>query len=116
MRPAEGEPPLRIALVHHSFRSPPASGAERLVHDLATALSAAGHRTVVLSSHGAPSRRSLEDGVAVVRTRRLPEALLLRRGFAGPLGHVPLTVRALMTGRYDVAHAFPPVDALAGVE
>lgn len=35
------------------------------------------------------------------------------RGFAGPLTHLPLTVRELARGRYDVAQAFSAIDAEA---
>jgi hypothetical protein len=46
---------------------------------------------------------------------RVVDALLRRRGFAGPLAPMPLVVTALLAGRYDVAHGFAAVDALAAL-
>jgi hypothetical protein len=77
----------------------------------AAALAKDGHDVRVLSSHRHATRATTEGGVSVVRTARLPEAPLRHRGFTGPLTHAPLTLRALMTGGYDVAHAFTPEDA-----
>ena len=39
------------------------------------------------------------------------EALLRRRGFSGPLTPLPLTLLELLSGGYDLAHAFSPLDA-----
>jgi hypothetical protein len=78
---------LAVALVHH--------GDDTCVDELADALRELGHR------------------VAVVRRRALPEMLLRGRGFTGPLTHVPAATGALLRGRFDVAHAFSPPDALA---
>jgi len=103
---------LRVALLYHSYGSPPAPGAERVVYDLATALRDAGHRPFVLSSRPGRTRRSLEDDVPVVRTGRLPEAALRWRGFVGPLTHIPLAAWTLVREPHDVAHAFSPADAL----
>lgn len=114
MSPEAGRP-LQVALVHHSYGSPPAPGPEELVHALASALGAAGHRPHVLSAHSAPTRRSVEGGIPVLRSRRPPDELLRRRGFAGPLTHLPATARALLRGRYDLAHAFSPEDTLAAL-
>lgn len=107
-----GRPPLRVALLHHSYGSPPAPGPERLLHELAVALREAGQHPCVLSSHPAPTRRSVEDEIPVLRSRRLPDAPLRRRKVAGPLTHLPVTLRALAGGSYDVAHSFSPSDAL----
>jgi hypothetical protein len=43
------------------------------------------------------------------------DALLRLRGFTQPLAHVPITVAALLAGRYEVAHAFTPSDAVAAL-
>lgn len=107
--------PLKIALVHHTYGSPPSGGVERIVHEVAAGLRDAGHRPTILASHRRPTRIALEDGVQVVRVARLPEAPLRMRGFTGPLTHLPLTLRALGTGDYDVAHAFSPPDAHAAL-
>jgi len=104
---------LDIALVHHGYRSPPENGMEQTVHDVATGLRELGHRPTILASHVAPTRRSTWEGVPVVRVARLPESPLARRGFTGPLTHVPSTARALLSRGHDVVHAFSAPDALA---
>lgn len=104
---------LDIALVHHSFWSPPRDGVERIVHDVAVGLRELGHRPTVVSSHRAATRRSTWDGIPILHVARLPESPLARRGFTGPLTHVPFTARALLSGGHDVVHAFSAPDALA---
>jgi hypothetical protein len=111
----DGGAPLRVALLHHTYRSRPGPGPESLVHYLAAALRDAGHEPSVLTSHTAATRRSTEDGVAVIRSRRLPEAPRRWRNVAGPLTHLPLVLRALASGDYDVAHSFSPPDVLAAL-
>lgn len=109
---AEGEP-LRVALVHHAYRSPPAAGEKDLVHTLASALRDAGQAPSVLTTHHRTTERTIRDGIEVVRARQLPEGLLRQRGFTGPVTHLPATVRVLLGAGYDVVHAFSPPDALA---
>jgi len=99
---------LRIALVYHGRDGPLGQ-----VQELATGLRDAGHRPCLLSSRRGRSRRYEEDGIPIIQSGRLPEAPLRLRGFAGPLTHVPLTLWALASGAYDVAHVFSPPDALA---
>ena len=106
---------LRVALLHHSYGSPPRPGPERLVYELGAALRDAGHHPCVFSSHPAPTRRSVEGGIVVVRARRLSEAPLRRRMIAGPLTHLPFGVQELATSGYDLAHSFSAPDALAGL-
>lgn len=107
---------LRVALLIHSYSvggsQPPAA---RHVRALARALRDAGHRPEVISSHRAPTQRTVEDGVPILRTRRLPEALLARRGFVVPLTQIPGDVLALTRGGFELAHAFSPQDALAAL-
>lgn len=110
-----GHQPLRIALLHHTYDSTDGSGPGRLVAEVAAGLRDAGHLPRVLSSHPGGTRTSMEDGVPVFRSRRPPDGLLDRRGFAGPLTHLPLAVGALLGAHYDVAHAFSAPDALAGL-
>jgi hypothetical protein len=43
------------------------------------------------------------------------DRLLGRRGFTRPLAHVPVTVARLLAGRYELAHAFTPSDAVAAL-
>lgn len=94
---------LHIALVHHD----PAPA----VHELAAALEAAGHRAVVVrAGHGRGRARAGE-----IRVPRLPERPLHRRGFEGPLTHVPAAALALHRGGFDVVHAFSPADAAAAL-
>ena len=77
---------LRVALLEH-----PAAGA------LAAALTAAGCRVTVV---GAPRVVPLDE-------------LLTRRGFTGPLTHVPRVAGRLLRGDHDLVHAFSPADAAA---
>lgn len=84
---------LRIALLAH--RREAGAGPPEPVARLHAALRDAGHEAVLVEAPG------------------LPEELLRRRGFTGPLTPVPGTVLLLRRGRFDVAHAFTPPDALA---
>jgi hypothetical protein len=99
--------------LHHTYGQPASGGVEETVREVAVGLRDLGHRLTILASHLAPSRTSVEDEIDVLRVARLPEAPLRRRGFTGPITHLPLTVRALTTGNFDIAHAFSPADAYA---
>ena len=101
---------MRVALVHHGFGTPHAGAAEPHMRELARALGEAGHEVCVVSSRVGPSRRSEEDGIAVVQLGRLPEAPLRSRAFDGPVTHLPGVAR--LRG-FDVVHAFSPQDAAA---
>lgn len=81
------------------------------MHDLAVGLRDLGHQPHVLSSRCGATRRSVQDGVEVTRSMSLPEGLLRSRGFTSPLTHMPLMLRFLVGGDYDLAHAFSPADA-----
>jgi hypothetical protein len=105
--------PLAVALVLHTYRSNGEDAATSVVRDVAIALRAAGHEARVLASHPGLTREATEDGVEVARVRRLPEARLRQRGFAGPLTHLPLLLRELLSRNYCVVHAFSGSDALA---
>jgi len=106
---------LRIALVHHELARPPLPGVQRLVRAVADGLRERGHEPVVISSRRGATRRAVEDGVAVLRVARMPEGSLARRGFTGPLTHLPLVLRALDSGGFDLAHAFSAPDAAAAL-
>lgn len=80
-------------------RGPAGDVAAVMAERLAGELSAAGHRAVVVGTRPAP----------------MPERLLEKRGFAGPLTQIPFLVAALLQGSYDVAEAFTTVDAEAGL-
>lgn len=103
---------LRVALLHHDDA---AAEVGRIVRDVATGLREREHTPVVICSHRAPTRRTVEDGIAVIRVARLPEGVLRKRGFTGPLTHLPLLLRALHVGGFDLAHAFTAVDAAAAL-
>lgn len=102
---------MRVALLHHAFACPPRPGVETIVRDVAAGLRERGHEPVLISSHRAPSRRSQENGLTVLRVARLQEGPLRWRGFTGPLTQLPLTQRALKRGGFDLAHAFSALDA-----
>jgi hypothetical protein len=48
-------------------------------------------------------------------TATVADAVLRRRGFTRPLAHVPITLAALLAGRYELAHTFTPSDAVAAL-
>jgi hypothetical protein len=61
----------------------------------------------------ADALRAAGREAAVVRVPRRREELLRRRGFTGPLTHVPGLALALRRGGHHVVHAFTAPDALA---
>jgi hypothetical protein len=97
---------VRVALLDHDHPSP-------FVIEVATALGAHGHEACVIACRRGSRRRSFEHGVPVVEVPRLPELPLRVRGFERPLTHLPFAVAELARGRFDVVHAFSPVDAVA---
>jgi hypothetical protein len=103
---------LRVALLFHAYGAPGEPVAERLVRELARGLLETGHQPCIITSHSAPASRRVECGIPVVRSRRLPDGILRRRGLVAPLTHIPPTLRALAGDRYDIAHAFSALDAL----
>jgi phosphatidylinositol alpha-mannosyltransferase len=106
---------VRIALLHPTYWPEVRRGSERLIHDLATVLAAAGEDVTILTSHDGPRQEAEEDGFTVVRDSRPPAFLTNRRGYEDHLGRVPAVLRALTRGDFDVAHAFFNVDAWAAV-
>jgi len=105
---------LRIALLSHDFTNP-IGPREAQVSTVAAGVRALGHEPVILASHASFSRSSIEDGITVLRVASIAEGWLRRRGFTGPLTQLPLTVRVLMRGDFDLAHAFSAVDAAAAL-
>jgi glycosyltransferase involved in cell wall biosynthesis len=105
----------RVALLHAWYWPEVQRGSERIIHDLAVDLVGLGHRPRVVTSHAARPRRSVEDGVEVLRVWRPPDLPLRARRFQDALSHVPLSYAALRAGEDDVAHAFFASDALAAV-
>jgi len=83
------------------------------VRELADGLLAAGLSPALITSHPGFFDRRVEDGLPVLRLPRPPQRRLLRRAYEPYLTHVPLSYAALRAGRFDIAHAVYPTDALA---
>src|SRR5213078_1428840 len=112
---APSPPGPRVALLTPAYRPEVQRGTERVVRDLAGALCARGHRPRIVTSHRAPPRTTVEDGVPVLRQWRPPDARLRRRGYPPYSTHGPLAYLSLARGHDDLAHAFHPADAVAAV-
>ncbi len=106
--------PLRIALLHPVYWPEVRRGSERLVHDLSVTLADRGHEVTLMTSHAGATATMVEEGVRVVRSRRLPEPRQLR-WYEQHLANAPNIWRGLARERYDVAHAFFPADAWAAL-
>jgi phosphatidylinositol alpha-mannosyltransferase len=104
---------LRVALLSPCYWPECRRGTERFTHELAGGLLARGQRPRLITSHRGRPRRSVEDGLEVLRLPRPPDGRLLHRGYEPYLTHVPLSYGALRVGRDDIAHAMYPADALA---
>ncbi|MEA2197043.1 MAG: hypothetical protein QOJ25_1094 [Solirubrobacteraceae bacterium] len=104
---------LRVALLSPVFWPEVRRGGERFTRDLADGLIARGHRPRLITSHRGGVRRTVEDGLPILRLPRPPTGRLLGRMYEPYLTHVPLSYAALRLGSYDVAHAVYPTDALA---
>ncbi|MDX6699268.1 MAG: hypothetical protein QOE65_2665 [Solirubrobacteraceae bacterium] len=83
------------------------------MRDVADGLLGAGLAPRLITSHPGGSRRSVEDGLPIVRLRRPPDGRLLRRGYEEHLSHVPLAYLELRRGSDGLAHAFHPSDGAA---
>src|SRR5690349_7720548 len=106
---------MRIALLHPTYWPEVRRGSERLVHDVATALSRRGHEVSVLTTHRGRTELELEDGIRVMRSRRPPS--LPRTGDLEYFTlNAPITALRLLQGDFDLAHAFFPVDAWAATK
>ena len=106
---------MRIALLHPTYWPEVRRGSERLIHDLGARLAGAGHDVTLLTGHPARRTVSTEDGMRVVRSRRLPQppTLGLHERF---LGNVHNVIWQLGRGEYDLAHAFYISDGWAAVQ
>lgn len=104
---------LRVAMLSPCFWPEVRRGGERFTRELADGLLARGHRPRLITSHRGAPRRTVEDGLAILRLPRPPTGRLLSRMYEPYLTHVPLTYAALRVSEYDVAHAVYPTDALA---
>jgi len=113
--PASPVDPLRIALLNPCYWPEVRRGSERVIHDVAAGLAAHGHQTQIITSHPGIPNRTVEDGVEVVRNWRPPDLPLRLRKIGDNLTHVPFSLRTLLAGDADLAHAFYASDALASV-
>ena len=104
---------LRVALLNPVYWPEVRRGSERLATDLSSGLRERGHAVTLITSHRGPPRRSVEDGLEVVRNPRPPDGRLRRRRFEDHLTHVPLSYLSLLRARPDIAQALYPTDALA---
>ena len=109
------EAQLRVAILHPTFWPEVRRGGERFIRDLADGLIARGHAPTLITSHPGPPRRTVEDGLTVIRNWRPPDGRLRRRMFEEHLTHVPFSYLSLRAGSFDVAHALYPTDALAAI-
>jgi glycosyltransferase involved in cell wall biosynthesis len=105
----------RVALLTPAYWPEVRRGGERMVHDLGAGLAARGHRVRLLTAHDGPTTTSTEDGMEVVRQRRLPGARLERRRFEQHLTHVPLTYLNLRRHDDELVHAVHHADAAAAI-
>jgi glycosyltransferase involved in cell wall biosynthesis len=106
---------VRIALLHPTYWPEVRRGSERLIHDLAVSLAEGGDEPTIVSSHPGATTRSVEDGVEVIRARRLPEPR--RLGFyEDHAANAPNVILRLLRGRFDLAHAFHAADGWAAVQ
>jgi phosphatidylinositol alpha-mannosyltransferase len=103
---------LRVALLNPCFWPEVQRGAERVLRELADDLVAAGHAPRLITSHPGLPRRSVEDGLPVVRHWRPPDRFLQRRGVQQYVTHLPFSALSLERGDDDLAVAFYPTDAV----
>jgi glycosyltransferase involved in cell wall biosynthesis len=106
---------LKPALLNPCFFPEVRRGSERLIRELANGLVEDGHQPTLITSHPGRPSRSVEEGLEVVRVWRPPDRRLVRRAYPEYMTHVPFAYAALRAGRYDIANAFYPTDALAAL-
>jgi glycosyltransferase involved in cell wall biosynthesis len=104
---------VRVALLHPCFWPEVRRGTERVIRELADGLVARGHEPVLITSHAQRTSRSVEDGLRIVRARRIDDVRLRARGWDRYLAHAPRSLVELIASRADVAHALYPSDAVA---
>ena len=106
---------MRPVLLNPCFFPEVRRGSERLIRELSNGLGERGHRPTLITSHPGRPSRSVENGLEVIRVWRPPDRRLVRRAYPEYMTHVPLSYAALRAGRYDIANAFYPTDAVAAV-
>jgi phosphatidylinositol alpha-mannosyltransferase len=103
---------MRIAFMNPTYWPEVRRGSERIVHDLGVALVERGHEVTLLTTHRGPREITVEDGIRVDRIRR-PEQPAPLRWYEQYLTTVPAAWWRLLSGDYEIAHAFYPSDAYA---
>jgi phosphatidylinositol alpha-mannosyltransferase len=103
---------LKVALLSPCFWPEVRRGGERLLRELADGLIARGHQPRLITSHPDQRSRRVEDGLPIIRNRRLPDDWL-PENHEEYLTHVPLSFLELVRGDDDIAHAVWAPDALA---
>jgi len=107
---------MRVTLLNPVYWPEVRRGSERFAHELAGGLHRHGQDVTLLTSHRAARTETVEEGVRIVRVRRLPgEERLRRRLFEEHLLHLPAAYRELRADRPDIAHALYPTDALVAL-
>jgi glycosyltransferase involved in cell wall biosynthesis len=101
---------MRIALLHPTYWPEVRRGSERLAHDLGATLAARGHEVTLVTTHSGGRAEAIEDGIRVVRARRVPE-LPGSNWYDEYIGAVPAVFAELARGDYELAHALYPTDA-----
>jgi glycosyltransferase involved in cell wall biosynthesis len=104
-------PPRRIALLTTYYWPEVGRGTERIVHDLASGLVGADWSPVIVTSHDDPTSRTDEEGVEVLRARRLSGRVPRLFGYTEQVGHLPRMWRELRGESYPVIHAFGAYEA-----
>jgi phosphatidylinositol alpha-mannosyltransferase len=104
---------VRVAFLSPCYWPEVRRGGERLVNELTTGLARRGHRPRLITSHPGPPRRSMEDGVEIVRNWRPPDGRLRRRRYEDHLTHVPFSYLSLRAGDDDLVQAMHVTDGLA---
>lgn len=101
---------MRIAYTHPHCWPDVRRGGERYLHELAAAATRHGHDVTILSQSSTVPGVRREEGVEVVRLRRVRGGPgLVERGFG------PRVLPRLLRGRYDVVHSLMPSDAVAAI-
>jgi phosphatidylinositol alpha-mannosyltransferase len=106
---------MRLAILHPTYWPEVRRGSERLAHDLATTLAGRGHEVTLITAHAGPRASAVEDGVRVVRCRRLPEVPGLTWYYDEHMPAVPAMLRELLRSEAEVAHALHPTDGLTAL-
>ncbi len=106
---------MRLAILHPTYWPEVRRGSERIAHDLATTLAARGHEVSLITSHKGARTCDVEDGVRVVRCRRLPELPGVTWYYDEHLPAVPAMLRELLESGAELAHALHPTDGVTAM-